>query len=94
MASLKRKDVLKNLARKGFRQNDTGKHTTLIYYNKQGLKTDIFTQVSRGTKYKSLGDQLVSTMANQCRLSVKDFRSLVDCTLSIDDFDSLVSTTE
>ena len=87
---LKRRDVLSNLQRKGFISKERGRHVFLIYHNADGQKTEISTFVSRGTKYKDLGDDLVSSMAKQCKLTIGEFGELVDCSMSRDDYEGLV----
>lgn len=91
---LERHDVLTNLEHKGFKKREGKNHTVLIYHNKDGKKTVIKTIVSRGTKYKSLGNDLVSTMAKQCGLTTPQFVSFVDCLISRDDYDHLVKESQ
>ena len=91
---LERRDVLTNLEHKGFEKKEGKKHTVLIYHNKEGKKTVINTIVSRGTKCKSLGNDLVGTMAKQCGLTTPQFVSLIDCSMSRDDYDHLVKESQ
>jgi len=42
----------------------------------------IRTKVSHGSGYKTIGSQLVSDMARQCRVTTGEFTELVTCTLS------------
>ena len=80
--SRKRSDIMSGLIGKGFSRDERSKHTYFIYWTVDGKKTAVFTHTSRGTKYKTLGDDLVGSMAKQCRLNKKKFFDLVDCPLS------------
>jgi len=73
--------VVGALSRKGFERGDGGDHEFFIYWNLDGEKTLKRTKVSRGTSYKTLGDDLLGKMARQTGLSKKSFLELVDCTL-------------
>ena len=82
---LQRKDVLRGLKKKGFREDKTCNrdHTVLAYYDANGRDSGISTAVSRGAKYRELGPPLVAAMSRQCRLARKeDFRDLVECSMS------------
>lgn len=82
--TLPRDLVKENLPKKGFEELG-GDH---IFYHLilEGKKTAIFTKVSRGSKYKILGNDLVLAMARQCKLTTGDFRKLVECTLSHEEY--------
>ena len=80
--TLNRKDVVSNLSRKGFKTIEKTKHTALIHQNSIGQRTGSKTIVSRGTKHKTLGNDIVASMAKGCKLSINDFRKLVDCSMS------------
>lgn len=75
------RDVMSSLLSKGFvlREND---HAFLHLYV-DGKKTAIFTKISHGEK--EIGDNLLSLMARQVKLSSKQFRNLVDCPMSEQD---------
>ena len=87
-----RKDVLQNLQRKGFVRTERTDHTFLTYHNKLGIKTRVFTFVSRGTSHKSIQDPLIAKMARQCKLTKSDFLDLVDCSMSRDRYDKLIAS--
>lgn len=80
--TLQRDLIKENLPKKGF--VEFGGDHTFYHLVVEGKKTSIFTKVSRGTKYKILGNDLVHAMAKQCKLTTADFRKLVECTLSHD----------
>jgi len=92
--AIDRRKVIKGLTRKGFESREKTRHTFLVYRSLQGQKTAIRTFVSRGSKHSSIGVGLVSTMANQCRLSSRQFRELVKCDLSREEFDAIVCREE
>jgi|688.fasta_scaffold239465_1 hypothetical protein len=88
---LERAHVEAALSAKGFVPEDRD-HRYFFYYTTQGKRSHVNTKVSFGTKYKNLGDDLVSLMARQCKLTNKAFKELVSCTLSRGDYEaSLVS---
>ncbi len=87
--NLERSKVQDNLPRKGFDEQDDRKHI-FYHFRHDGKKTHIRTHVSHGSKYKTLGDDLVSTMAKQCKLTTKNFKGLVECTVSHEDYVQLL----
>ena len=84
MASLKVRDILANLEKKGFAKDESRDHIWLNYLSTEGKKTAIRTKVSHGED--EIGNPLISKMAKQVRLSNTDFISLVSCTLSGEEY--------
>jgi predicted RNA binding protein YcfA (HicA-like mRNA interferase family) len=82
MAVIKTNDVIKGLAKKGFRIFQ-GDHTFLIFYNGD-KKTSVFTKVSHGSR--EIADPLINKMAIQTKLDIKSFRRLVDCPMSMEEY--------
>lgn len=82
MASLKTKDIKSNLCKKGF-ELDPNNHNKLNY-RPDGKKTRIRTLYSHGKS--EVGDSLIGMMARQTRLSISDFKRLVECTLSKEEY--------
>ena len=80
MATLKPKDVLSGLEKKGFVQTE-GNHTFLIFYV-NGKKTSIHTKVSHGSN--EINDYLINKMSIQIKLEKKKFLDLVTCPLSLE----------
>jgi hypothetical protein len=78
---LDRRAVESALTIKGFREVE-GNHTFFIYYAASGKKSPVRTKTSHGSSHKDISDVLVSQMAKQCKLTTKEFRSLVECPLS------------
>jgi hypothetical protein len=88
MPSLERDDVETSLKKKGFLEED-GDHR---FYKLmvEGKYTGIMTKTSRGKKYKTLSDDLVSLMARQLKLTKKQFVDLVNCPLTLDEYVALL----
>lgn len=81
MPSLERRDVRKSLKKKGFAVTSGAKHD-IFTFEPEGKLTGVSTYMSRGTSYKTLGDDLVSDMADQIELSTYQFVDLVNCPMS------------
>jgi hypothetical protein len=82
-------DVEDALLSKGFRQDDRH-HRYFIYHMSDGQKSRMKTKTSHGKKPKSLSDDLVSQMANQCGLTKAEFLNLVDCPMSRTHYEHLI----
>lgn len=78
MASLDKKDTLKNLKKKGF--TDTGGDHNYLEFIHNG-KTILYTKMSRGSS-KEIDDYLIKQMYTQCKLDKQDFIDLAKCPLS------------
>ncbi len=52
--------------------------------------SSIRTKISHGSKNKEISDNLVSTMANQCKVTKSDFVKLAKCEISESDYIELV----
>lgn len=87
---MERADVESALQRKGFKQRNTD-HSYFHFFDKEGKKTIVNTKTSFGSKYKTLGPQLVTQMARQCKLTKAQFQQLVDCTLSHEDYEAILN---
>lgn len=87
--NLERAKVQENLPKKGFVEQGDRDHVFYHFYH-EGRKTHIRTHVSHGSKYKTLGDDLVSKMAKQCKLTTKQFRGLAECTFSQSEYVALL----
>lgn len=79
--TLKRGRIRKGLLRKGFVEEIKTKHLRYRFYYKD-VRTRLHTTVSRGSDNYDISDFLLSQMAKQCRLSVSDFRKLIECSIS------------
>lgn len=78
------------LQRKGFVHED-GDHHYYVYHNLAGKKTIKKTKMSRGSKYKTIGDPLLGQMARQVGLTKPKFLELVDCTLDQKSYEKIIS---
>lgn len=82
-----RKTVMAALERKGFAVSE-GDHTYYIYHTTDGRKTLAKTKVSHSGK--DIGDSILGMMARQCKLTLPQFRDLVDCPLSRDAYEAIL----
>jgi hypothetical protein len=88
MANRDKNTISGSLQKKGFVFDKQRKDHKYYYYcSKSGKKTEIFTKVSHSPKYKTIGDDLISQMSKQCRLSKAEFIDLVDCPLSQESYE-------
>jgi hypothetical protein len=84
MPSKDRNTISSSLQRKGFVIEEDRDHRYFFYHSKSGKRTNVRTKISHGTKYKVLGDNLISLMSKQCKLSKADFLELIECPLTQD----------
>lgn len=82
-----RRAVMGALQRKGFTSSE-GDHTYFIYYTMDGCKTLAKTKVSHSGK--DIADGILSMMARQCKLTLPQFRGLVDCPLSREAYEDIL----
>ncbi len=87
MTSLKVKEVLSNLGRKGF-QTKMGSHIFLILWV-NGKKTSIRTMISHGAR--ELGDWEISKMAKQTKLKGLQFFELATCPMFLEQYLALLT---
>src|SRR5262245_44663657 len=86
MASLEREALVASLLKKGFVETSGGDHR-YFYLWVDGKKTGIHTYVSRGTKYKELGEDLVTAIRKQLKLGTKQqLLDLVACPMGIPEY--------
>jgi len=84
---LKIKDIISSMTKKGFKLDVDGKHKRLIYMH-NGKTSSIVTHYSHSSD--EVGDFLIKKMADQIKISKKQFLELVECTLNADDYLKLV----
>jgi len=87
MATIKTKDVVASLCKKGFVERSETHHKYYILYC-DGIKTTIKTYMSHSCK--EVDDYLQGQMAKQVKLYKKDFIRLVSCELSADGYIKLL----
>lgn len=86
---MKQREVESSLVAKGFRRKE-GNHHFFVYHRMlDGKKTRIFTKTSHGNS--EIGDSLIKLMADQCNLTSKDFRDLVNCPLNRDAYETRIA---
>lgn len=90
MGGESRRVVEDALCRKGFRRSD-GKHRKFIFYLPNGKKTSIWTETSHGSKHRDISETCLHWMAEQCHLSYREFKGLIDCPLSREDYEDLLA---
>lgn len=86
MTKRKSRDIIQSLSKKGFDKAKTDHIWFTFKYN--GKKTSIRTKVSHGIQ--EYGDDLLSKMSGQLRLTKKVLLKFIDCPLSRDDYTSLM----
>lgn len=84
MAALSRRDVERMLVTKLGMTKDERDHR--VYTLKIDEMTIARTKISTGTGHRTLGDNLVSAIARQLRVSSQDLIGLVQCTISKEDY--------
>jgi predicted RNA binding protein YcfA (HicA-like mRNA interferase family) len=82
MTTLKPRQVLSGLEKKGFVQSQRDHRFLIFYFN--GKKTSIYTKVSHGGN--EINDYLINQMSIQIRLEKKQFIDLVNCPFSAEDY--------
>lgn len=79
---LARSDIISVLPSKGFKKKEKKKHTYFFHVH-NGKETGINTLVSRGTKYKSYGNELLGAMKKQLKLStLRQLKNLIECPMT------------
>jgi predicted RNA binding protein YcfA (HicA-like mRNA interferase family) len=82
MATLKVREIVNSLGKKGFVQSQ-GDHAYLIFYC-NGKKTSIRTKVSHGSN--EINDSLINLMSIQVKLEKKKFVDMVNCPFTLEDY--------
>ncbi len=82
MTTMKVRDIVHGLTRKGFCRSE-GDHSHLIFYFND-KKTSIRTKVSHGST--EIGDNLINVMSIQVKLEKNKFMDLVYCPLTLQDY--------
>jgi len=74
--------VVAALKAKGFDFAKQGRDHDFFFFRYPNLTQPVFTKVSRGTGYKTIGDPLLGKMRKQLRLTRAQFDSLIDCPMN------------
>ena len=88
---LDRADILAALQAKGFDLEQKNRDHDFLFFRHRGLTTAVYTKLSRGSRYKTIDDSLVSRMSKQVRLTKREFENLVSCSLTAEGFISALS---
>lgn len=80
------RDVANGLEKKGFRRRDNDHAFFHLWIGEK--KTAIYTKISHAER--EIGDNLLSVMARQIRLTRQQFVQLVDCPLSLEEYTALL----
>lgn len=80
MSVFKRGDVEKALKGKGFEESD--RHHKYYYLYVDGKRTQIYTYVSHGRPGTDISAGLIKKMADQVKLSKRQFEEFVRCSFS------------
>jgi len=86
MVSRKTRTIKGSLENKGFKQSISDHYWYVLYIDKK--KTSIRTKVSFGIN--EYGDDLLSKMSHQLKISKKELEGLIDCPLSGEEYISIL----
>jgi hypothetical protein len=87
MAQRDRDEIQKALLKKGFYQKN--KDHMFFYFKKNDA---VFTKISRGSSYKTYGDDLLSKMSKQLRLTKQELLNFIDCPLNKENYLEILRT--
>ena len=87
----KSREVEASLVRKGFRVAQS-KHRHFIYFTAAGERTEVVTILSHGGN-RDLSRFLERNMAQQCRLTRREFDDLIRCPMSQSQYESRLRAT-
>ena len=82
------REVANGLAKKGFRRRENDHAFFHLWIGEK--KTAIYTKISQGER--EIGDNLLSLMARQIKLTKKQFTELVECPMSFEEYVTLLRT--
>lgn len=79
-------EVEHGLITKGFIKKNTA-HKVFRYIAQDGTETPIYTRISHGRSGGDIPDPLLTTMAKQCRLTLQEFKGLVNCPFTTEHYE-------
>lgn len=86
MKSIDRREAESSLGRKGFICDEKRDHHFWYFWYK-GKRTIVRTKVSTGTKYKTLGHDILNAMKQQLQLdTLSDVKDLLKCPIDLDQY--------
>lgn len=77
-----RADIVSSLTSKGFELRQGNRDHDFLFLVHSGQTQAVFTKVSRGTSYRTIGDKLLGKMSRQLKITRTDFNALVDCPMT------------
>lgn len=86
---LPKRKVESSLKVKGF-QVHQGDHHYFTYITLDGVRTHIFTKTSHSRRPDSIPTPLLSQMARQCKLTLSQFRELIQCGIDQKEYENLL----
>ena len=88
MATRKAREIKEGLTKKGFIA--VQRDHTYLFFSVEGRKSGIHTKISHGNK--EYGDNILSLVARQLRITTKQLDDLLDCPMSYEDYLSILRT--
>lgn len=79
--------IIKRLKQLGFIESETH-HKQYVYYTLAGIKTRVKTHISHGSK--DYGDNLLSRVAEQLKLTKKELLRLIDDEMTREDYEKIL----
>jgi hypothetical protein len=88
MATRKAREIKEGLTKKGFiaYQRDH----TYLFFSVEGRKSGVHTKISHGNN--EYGDNMLSLVARQLRITTKQLDDLLDCPMSYEDYLAILRT--
>ena len=83
---LEREKIRSALEKKGFKKDEKNRDHDYYFLQVAGKKSSVFTKLSRGSNYKTIGDGLVAKIAKQIFLTRSQFEKYVSCSMSREDY--------
>lgn len=81
-----RADILTSLTAKGFELEQGSRDHDFLFFAHHGKRQPVYTKLSRGKQYRTIGDPLLSKIARQLHLNRKELDLLVDCPMTREQF--------
>ena len=88
MATRKAREIKEGLTKKGFAA--VQRDHTYLFFSVEGRKSGVHTKISHGNK--EYGDNILSLVARQLRITTKQLDDLLDCPMSYEDYLAILRT--
>lgn len=86
-----RRDIRRALLKKGFREETKGRDHDVYILETDGKVRAVFTKLSRGTAYHTIGDNLLSKIARQLQVSRPELNDLIACPMDRETYLSVLA---